>query len=134
VYDEGFAEAFEAAWRAASLESCPPLKTWYDLLDRLPRDPVASWAPIDVREFNEPEPPLLRPDTSPPPREVRSVPPVGATQRAPQATQRAAPVQAAPRPRRRGCRGLVAILLVLGLLCCYALAMVIEWSVLANVF
>ena len=53
IYDKGFAEAFEQAWRSERLENCPPLKTWYDLLDALPRDPVANWAPISAQEFRE---------------------------------------------------------------------------------
>ncbi len=58
VFDPAFAEAFEQAWRSRTLNECPPLKTWYDLLDGLPREPVASWAPINPREFeaNTPRP------------------------------------------------------------------------------
>ena len=53
VYHAGFAETFEQAWRSDRLEDCPPLKTWYDLLDALPRDPVASWAPINQKDFQD---------------------------------------------------------------------------------
>ncbi|GAB4474555.1 MAG: hypothetical protein Kow00124_14710 [Anaerolineae bacterium] len=56
LYNPGFAEAFEQAWRSRSLDQCPPLKTWYDLLDALPREPVAEWAPIDPRKFQEETP------------------------------------------------------------------------------
>jgi hypothetical protein len=61
IYDEGFDEAFEEAWWAESLESCPSLKTWYDLLDALPREPVSEWAPIDAKVFAEhvPTPPEI---------------------------------------------------------------------------
>ena len=51
VYDEGFAELFDDAWRSETLDDCPPLKEWYDLVDELPRGPVASWAPVDSEEF-----------------------------------------------------------------------------------
>lgn len=51
VYNPGFAEAFEQAWRSQSLDDCPPLKTWYDLLDSLPRDPVIEWAAIDRKAW-----------------------------------------------------------------------------------
>jgi hypothetical protein len=53
LYHKGFAEAFEEAWRSDKLEDCPPLKTWYDLLDALPREPVASWAPISSKDFRD---------------------------------------------------------------------------------
>jgi serine/threonine protein kinase len=53
AYHPGFAETFEQAWRSDRLEDCPPLKTWYDLLDALPRDPVASWAPINRKDFQD---------------------------------------------------------------------------------
>src|SRR5262245_19447866 len=53
LYHKGFAEAFEEAWRSERLEDCPPLKTWYDLLDALPREPVASWAPISSKDFRD---------------------------------------------------------------------------------
>jgi serine/threonine protein kinase len=61
IYDPGFAEAFEATWWAQSLDECPPLKTWYDLLDSLPRDPVDKWAPIDKKLYEEivPTPPEI---------------------------------------------------------------------------
>lgn len=53
IYDPGFAEVFDDTWRADSFESCPPLKTWYDLLDALPRGPVVQWAPVDAKDFEE---------------------------------------------------------------------------------
>ena len=53
IYDEGFAEVFVDVWQSKSLADCPPLKTWYDLLDALPRDPVTEWAPIDIELFEE---------------------------------------------------------------------------------
>jgi len=52
IFDPGFAETFEQAWRSRTLEECPPLKSWYDLLDALPREPVTEWAPIDPRQFD----------------------------------------------------------------------------------
>ncbi len=114
IYDPGFAETFEAAWRSRSLESCPPLKSWYDLLDALPRDPVASWAPIDPSELEE-ETPL----------------PEGI----------AVPVEAQPAPeqdgkptRRRGCRLWALALGLLGILCCYAAVLIVQWSLLRDIF
>ncbi len=115
IYDPGFAETFEAAWRSRSLESCPPLKTWYDLLDALPRDPVESWAPIDPEELAQETP---RPANVAVPVEVR---------------------QAEARPDRRpawlrrfGCRLWVIALGILGVLCCYTAFLAVEWSLLRD--
>jgi hypothetical protein len=61
VYGDDFAEAFESAWYADGLEGCPPLKTWYDLLDHLPPGPIQGWEetleaePVVGRTYN-PEP------------------------------------------------------------------------------
>jgi len=89
IYDPGFAEIFEETWHAETFEDCPPLKTWYDLLDALPRGPVAEWAPIDPKDFEElvpipkdvavgkpQEPKTDRPATVEPPK--RGCIPVGA--------------------------------------------------------
>ncbi|NDJ51636.1 MAG: protein kinase family protein [Chloroflexi bacterium] len=88
VYDPGFAETFEQVWRSANLERCPPLKTWYDLLDMLPREPVAEWAPID--------PALLAEETPPPAYMSAGLPQSKSTATGP--TQDA-------KPQRAGCRG-----------------------------
>ena len=76
VYDPGFAETFESVWRSRSLEDCPSLKTWYDLLDSLPREPVAQWAPIDPRKYavNTPRPSnvAVPPDQLPVAPEIRA--------------------------------------------------------------
>jgi serine/threonine protein kinase len=74
VYDGAFTDVFEETWWADSLETCPPLKTWYDLLDALPREPVARWAPVDEALFEEevPTPPEIAVGAAPTP----SQPPV----------------------------------------------------------
>jgi len=126
IYDPGFAEAFEQAWRSRSLEECPPLKTWYDLLDSLPREPVVSWAPINPREFEEaeagtPKPARSRASAS------RSAAQKGHTIPATQVTVKPG------RASRRGCRLSAAITLVLALLCCYAAFVAFEWAILRNI-
>jgi len=108
VYDPGFAEAFEQAWRSSSLDECPTIKTWYDLLDSLPRDPVAEWAPINPAEFAEPEPEPVKNRTS------VSAPDLSARQK--------------PGRNRKGCRRFVVISLVLSLLCCYATVLAAQIS------
>ena len=132
IYHPGFAEAFEQAWRSRSLEECPPLKTWYDLLDALPRDPVASWAPIDPAEFQEEEP-------TPP--AAQAIPAAGTME---PERGHAIPLsrreldrldrQRRRQARRVGCRRAVAIILVLSVLCCYALFLAIEWALLNRTF
>jgi tRNA A-37 threonylcarbamoyl transferase component Bud32 len=109
IYEPGFAEAFEQAWRSRSLDQCPPLKTWYDLLDGLPREPVRSWAPINPRDFGE---------VTPTPIDVA----VGAVKRAasnvigdPQEEQ-----QGQRRPGLRGCRRAAVIGAIVTFLCCFA--------------
>ncbi len=111
IYHPGFAESFAQAWLSDSLEGCPPLKTWYDLLDALPRDPVASWAPIGVEELGE---------------EVSAAV-------APVLSSRRAQVQAR-RPGRKGCRTVALIGMVLALCLCYAAFLLVEWSILNEVF
>lgn len=123
VYNPGFAEVFEQAWRSRSLDTCPPLKTWYDLLDALPRDPVASWAPINPVEFEE--------------REPKSKPGVSSSQTRDPASRKM-PVpglrKRAQKGCRWGCRQVAVIILVLSLLACYAAFLAVEWSVLNDVF
>jgi serine/threonine protein kinase len=114
IYDPGFAEAFEQAWRSSSLDECPAIKTWYDLLDGLPRDPVAEWASINPKEFAEPEPEK--------PRASVRVP-------APDLSARRK-----PRRDRRGCRRFVVISLVLSLLCCYATVLAAQVSAAPEIF
>jgi serine/threonine protein kinase len=114
LYDPGFAEAFEQAWRSEKIEACPPLKTWYDLLDALPRDPVAEWAPINPKEFQEE--PEKKPQTS-----ASSEPSVvvqGASKRRPNLTT--------------GCRVAFVIAMVLWLLCSCAALLTVEWSALGK--
>lgn len=126
MYDRAFAEVFEAAWRSPSLEACPPLKTWYDLFDGLPRGPVASWAPINPREFAEQAPrktaaPAATGESLPEqlPRERRSSSQGARSRR---------------RRRRSGCRAIAIAVGVGMLLCCYALILAMQWSVLQNIF
>ncbi len=112
VYDAGFAELFEETWWAQSLESCPPLKTWYDLLDALPRAPVAKWAPIDTRIFVEPAADPVRTASG------------------------AAPGLAAgrgPRSRLEGCLRAFVIAGVVGLACCVVTGLALEWSAIQDV-
>lgn len=116
IYDPGFAEAFEQAWRSEKIESCPPLKTWYDLLDALPREPVAEWAPINPKEFEEK-----------PEREQKKFPWAGHKE---EQEVDAQDVQK-PRPNRKGCRVAFVVTLVLSLLCCCAASLAIEWSILS---
>jgi serine/threonine protein kinase len=114
VYDPGFAETFEAAWRSEHMEDCPPLKTWYDLLDALPRDPVASWAPINHREFQD------EIEALEPPKKAR-----GFLSSGPSGQPEA--------PGRAGCRVLAYIGAVLMLFICCAAALVAAWTaVIAN--
>jgi serine/threonine protein kinase len=123
LYHPGFAEAFAQAWRSRSLEDCPPLQTWYDLLDALPRDPVESWAPIGLAELDEGEPEgekvdALRPSVSTP-LEPDLIEPGGGP--------------AWPgRFSRAGCRRVATAALLLLVLCCYAVFFAFEWSLLSN--
>ncbi|MBN1430735.1 MAG: hypothetical protein JXB07_20365 [Anaerolineae bacterium] len=110
IYDPGFAEAFEQAWRSEKMEGCPPLKTWYDLLDALPRDPVAEWAPIDPKEFQE------EPEKSP---QMFA----GTGMNAPNARLASS--------NRQGCRAVFVVTMVLSLLCCCAVSLLIEWAMLS---
>jgi serine/threonine protein kinase len=119
AYDPGFAETFEAVWRSESLEKCPPLSSWYDLLDALPRGPVASWAEIDPDELDV--------DTPPPPDialpvEVASGP-------ADAGESRAGWLRG-----RRGCRITAVAVGVIALLLCYAVFLAFEWSLLKDLF
>jgi serine/threonine protein kinase len=125
-FDPAFAEVFEAAWRSTGLENCPPIKDWYDLMDSLPRDPVARWAPIDAAAFEgeTPPPPELALPVSPP-----VAVPAGKPARRPR--QKRQPGQ--PKDRR-GCRVLAILFGLLGLLACYAVGLAVEWSFLQNIF
>jgi tRNA A-37 threonylcarbamoyl transferase component Bud32 len=127
IYDPGFAEAFEQAWRSRTLESCPPLKTWYDLLDALPRDPVASWAPIDPGQFEEP---------TPRPEGVRVAGDGGdyALTRRERWRLEREQKQNGRKGCARGCRRVAIITLVLSLLACYAAFLAVEWSLLNDIF
>ncbi len=134
VYDPGFAEVFESAWRSANLEECPPLRTWYDLMDVLPRAPVASWAPLSVREFEGETPrpanvavPVVAVTATPEP--AAPVSSTAASQPAPRAVK-----ATRRRKNRAGCRVAAIVLGVAGLLCCYALVLAVQWSILQNIF
>ncbi len=108
AYEASFEDAFEEAWRSTSLVTCPPIEEWYNLLDVLPRSPVAEWAPLMADYLPEEE----EADEEP----LRVV---------------------APRRRRRGCCGcrtLVTLVLV-ALLLVFCLALVaVEWSLLNGLF
>jgi hypothetical protein len=122
VYEAGFDSVFEEVWWADSLDSCPPLKTWYDLVDTLPREPVAEWAPIDASIFLEevPTPPEIavgKPKDTTPARVAES-----------------APERAARRGRLpvsgRGCRSVALVTAAVGLICCLASFLAIELTAL----
>ncbi len=125
IYDRAFAEVFEAAWRSSSLEACPSLKTWYDLFDGLPRGPVASWAPINPREFAEQAP-----------HQAVAPTPTSASPTEPRREKRTSSQGTRSRRRRRrsGCRAIAITVGVGMLLCCYALVLAVQWSVLQNIF
>ncbi len=120
AYEAGFAEVFEETWWADSLDSCPPLKTWYDLVDALPRSPVAEWAPIGAALLLEeaPAPPEVAWGGSPQPAPVKP-------RSEPQATERQS-----RRPSRRGCRSVAMVGATLVLLCCLAAFLALELSYL----
>ena len=110
VYHAGFAETFEQAWRSDRLEDCPPLKTWYDLLDALPRDPVASWAPINQKDFQDELDALDE-------RPAKALGPGS---------------QPKPLTERRGCRvAAYAVSVVLLLLCCLA-GLAAAWTMISS--
>ncbi len=127
VYNPGFAETFEAAWRSHKLEDCPPLKTWYDLLDSLPREPVASWAPINPKEFGgeTPRPANIAVPAAPAQPDLAQ----GGPQRS-----GAKPRRGRIKLSRRGCRLTAIVLGVIGILCCYAIVLAVQWSSLQNFF
>jgi serine/threonine protein kinase len=109
-YHPGFAETFEATWRSEHLEDCPPLKTWYDLLDALPRDPVASWAPINQKDFQD-ELEALEDE----PNKPKGFLPAGPAQ-----------------PGRTGCRVLATIGAVILLFTCCAATLAAAWTFVTN--
>ena len=117
VYDEGFAELFDDAWHSETLDDCPPLKEWYDLVDELPRGPVASWAPVDSEEFAIE---TAVPDNIAVPVEQRAV--------------RVSSQGARPAPRRSGRRRALVIAGVIMLLACYIAFVWLEWSLLQGIF
>jgi serine/threonine protein kinase len=131
LYDMGFIETFEAAWRSRKLEDCPPLRTWYDLLDGLPRDPVIEWAPINPAEFTvrepEPEPERVKAAPKAPPRpEPRPV-----------FQPEPIPVQAPAQPARKGrsgCRTFALTAMVISLLLCYAGFLAAQIALLPELF
>jgi hypothetical protein len=116
IYDPGFAEAFEATWWAQSLDECPPLKTWYDLLDSLPRDSVDKWAPIDKKDYEEivPIPPEIAVGSKPTPPKVDA--PVGSASQPISNTKRGC----LPAPLAgcfKGCQAIAAFFTVILLIC-----------------
>ncbi|MBN1123262.1 MAG: hypothetical protein JXJ17_19480 [Anaerolineae bacterium] len=126
IYDPGLSEAFEAAWRSGALEECPPLETWYDLMDILPREPVAEWAPIVPEDF-EGEIPVPE-DVAVPVRPQPVPPPEPEERRGCRFWKRRQPGS------RKGCRALTLLGGVIGLVCCYAAALAVEWSMLKDIF
>jgi hypothetical protein len=58
IHDGRLANLFEQAWRADTLEACPPLSEWYEVLQDLPlEDPVATWQAIETSFYEtRPEP------------------------------------------------------------------------------
>lgn len=126
MYDAGFAEAFEEAWSSPRLESCPPLKTWYDLVDDLPREPVAEWAPLDPESFEgETERPA---EVAVPVAASAAAMPVGGVL----SSQTAPATQQAPgllrRVFRKGCRAVAFITGALLIIACFALVLAVQWS------
>jgi len=113
IYDPGFAEAFEQAWRSEKIEECPPIKAWYDLLDALPREPVAEWAPISSKELQEE-----------PEKEQKQFPGTSDKQ------DQEADVQSrlSKRNRRRVVFVVVSVLLIL---CCCAACLATGWQALS---
>lgn len=120
-YNAGFAEAFEQAWRSRNLAECPPLRTWYDLLDQLPHEPVLEWAPIDVEAFGVDE--VVQPDASIAvgiPGQVQqktasTIPnPINPAPSQPSPSQQNTPFW------RRGCRTAVFLIAMASFLCCFA--------------
>lgn len=127
-YNAGFAEAFEQAWRSTSLETCPPLRTWYDLLDQLPREPVREWAPIDLEAFGvdkevEPDASIatglpgynIKPDQPSPATPMRQSRPI--RQNRPSSLPNRPPRQPL---WRQGCRSVVFLLALSSFMCCFA--------------
>jgi hypothetical protein len=114
-YHPAFAETFEQAWRSDRLEDCPPLKTWYDLLDALPRDPVASWAPINQKEFQDE---------------------LDALDERPKQGVRDQRAQGAPGTSvgRSGCRVVAYAISVLLLLACCVASGAAAWSIIVGIF
>lgn len=56
IHDAQLADLFERAWRSDTLQDCPSLATWYDVLESLPLDdPVATWQAVES-SFYESEP------------------------------------------------------------------------------
>jgi len=126
IYHPGFTEAFEQAWRSERLDDCPPLKTWYDLLDGLPRDPVASWAPIGSNDFRE-EIDYLKEGTRPQRR--KSEP-----KAAPDAPGQPAQASASQPASRGGCRIVAYVVGVAILLVCCLGGLAVVWSMATGLF
>lgn len=126
IYDPGFAEAFEATWWAQSLDECPPLKTWYDLLDSLPRDAVDKWAPIDKKDFEEivPIPPEIAVGS-------KQTPPVVAAPAGAAAQPAAKPQRGCVTGCWRGCQAMLAFIGVVLLIC--VIGFVIYWLSTNNI-
>jgi serine/threonine protein kinase len=127
IYASGFAEAFEAAWQSEKLEQCPPLKTWYDLLDALPRDPVANWAPISQKEFKDEIETLHYIEASKNQQSVIASTEIDLSQE---------DISTTPFKGlwRSGCRVALMVVLVVGLLGCCITALIVQWSFMTNGF
>lgn len=128
LYDAGFAETFEQAWRSRRLEECPPIKTWYDLLDALPREPVTNWAPINSEDFE-----IGEPEPVPEPASI-TVPGVGPESKLSDLEDREREIQrgGCAQGCRRGCRSLFMLASILGILACYAALAVVALSYLTE--
>jgi serine/threonine protein kinase len=127
MFHPGFAEAFEQAWRSRSLEECPPIETWYQLFDILPRDPVAEWADLDPDDFPEPEP------------QVAQQAPKVSVRKRPATVSPAAP-SSSPQPKQSwhqrlgitgGCRAVFVFTLVMMFLSCFGCVMGVQLMNLA---
>jgi hypothetical protein len=117
LYHPGFAETFENVWRSEKLEDCPPIKTWYDHLDALPRDPVRQWVKISPKELGEEED-----------RRIFGIP-IGGAKKVQDNQADPVPAQEKPAARRswRGCVIPTFTLASLSLLCCCAASASALW-------
>ncbi len=122
-FDAGFAEAFEQAWRSRSLTECPPLRTWYDLLDALPREPVKEWAPIDLEAFGVDKVIAPAPNIAAglPGYEIKPAPVQQPTPNQAPPPKQPSNRQQSPNPFwKQGCRTVIFVIAMSSFLCCFA--------------